>query len=68
MQPVKAGRSVDRAGGLLIRRIGQLETLGRVATDTGAAQAVVRKQLVRKLRADVQCPLVPPVMANLLDP
>ena len=68
MQPVKAGRSADRTEGLLIRRIGQLETPGRVPTDTGAAQAVVRKQLVRKLRADVQCPLVPPVTANLLDP
>ena len=43
MQLVMAGRSVDRTEGLLIRRIGQLETLGRVATDAGAAQAVVRK-------------------------
>ncbi len=67
MQPVEAGRSVDRTEGLLIRRIGQVENLGRVATDTGAAQAVVRKQLARKLRAGDQCPLVPPVAANVLD-
>ena len=68
MPPAKAGKTADRAEGLLIRRIGQLESLGRVAMDTGAAQAVIRRQLVRKLRADVQCPQVPPVSANLLDP
>ena len=68
MPPAKAGKSIDRAEGLLTRRIGQLESLGRVAMDTGAAQAVIRKQLVRKLRADVQCPKVPPVTTNLLDP
>ena len=68
MPPAKAGKSIDRAEGLFTRRIGQLESLGLVAMDTGAAQAVIRKQLVVKLRADVQCPKVPPVTANLLDP
>ena len=69
MPPAKAGKSADRAEGLLTRRIGQLESLGRVAMDTGAAQAVIRRQLVRKLRSDVQCPQVPPLVTeNLLDP
>ena len=67
MPPAKAGKSIDRAEGLLIRRIGQLESFGRVAMEPGAPQAVIRKQLVQKLRADVQCPQVPPVTANLLD-
>ena len=68
LPPAKAGKSVDRAEALLIRRIGQLESLGRVAMNTGAAQAVIRRQLVRRLRADVQCLQVPPVTCNLLDP
>jgi hypothetical protein len=68
MQQVKAGRAADCAEGLLVRRIGQVESLCRVATDTGAAQAVIRRQLARKLRANVQCPQVPPATANLLDP
>ena len=66
--PAKSGKSIDRAEGLLIRRIGSLESLGRVALVPGAAQAVIRKQLLQKLRSNVQCPQVPPVTANLLDP
>ena len=34
MPPAKAGKSIDREEGLPIRRIGQLESLGRVAMDT----------------------------------
>ena len=33
----------------------------------GAERAVIRKQLVRRLRANCECPKVPGVMANLAD-
>ena len=68
LQPQKGGQTSDRTSGLLMKRIGQLQSLARVCNLAGAEQAVIRKQLVRRLRADCECPKVPAVTANLADP
>ena len=68
LQPQKGGQTSDRTSGLLMKRIGQLQSLARVCNLAGAEQAAIRKQLVQRLRADCACPKVPAVTANLADP
>ncbi len=54
LQPHKGGRVGDRTSTLLMRRIGWLESLARVCNLAGAEQAVIRKQLARRLRTDCE--------------
>jgi hypothetical protein len=68
LKPQKAGRIGDRVTGLLAQRLGQLESLKRVCNVAGAEQALIRKQLVKKLRTHRGCPQVPAITANLADP
>jgi hypothetical protein len=68
LKPQKAGQTSDRVTSLLVQRVGQLEALHKVCNVAGAEQAMIRKQLVRKLRTDRGCQQVPPIAGNLADP
>ncbi len=59
---------MDRAEGLLMRRIGQLQMLKQVAAAPGAEKEQIRRRLKRRLRSGCGCEQVPAVTADLSDP
>ena len=68
MKPQKACRTVDRTEQLLVKRVGQLQTLHQVFGDNSPTKQRIRDQLKKKLRTNCRCDLVPPVRSNLNDP
>ena len=68
MKPQKACRTVNRTEQLLVKRVGQLQTLHQVFGDNSPTKQRIRDQLNKQLRTNCRCDLVPRVRSNLNDP